>query len=96
MFDFETSKKRNLIICGDCEEEGKMSVLGEILENGDVLVKRATTDRNGATIIKSPSLSLVCSLCLGTAFIRNNGTVSYPNAYFTHIERSTLVVIGTP
>jgi hypothetical protein len=62
------TKKKTLVICPTCESQGVKSILGE-LNNGDFMVQRF---HQGFTIIKSPNLAIICSKCLGTAYVKND------------------------
>ena len=66
------TKKKNLIVCPACESVGKKSILGEMGTAGEFIVQRF---HQGETIIKAPILSIICGVCRGTAFYRNEGTI---------------------
>jgi hypothetical protein len=75
------TKKKTLVICPTCESQGVKSILGE-LNNGDFMVQRF---HQGFTIIKSPNLAIICSKCLGTAYVKNEATIPYSRIGF-HIQ----------
>lgn len=66
------TKKKTLVICGDCESKGDKSILGEIGTAGEFIIQRF---HQGMTIIKSPMFAVVCGKCGGTPYIKNEGTI---------------------
>jgi hypothetical protein len=68
------TKKKNLIICSNCESNGKKSILGELGTAGEFIVQRF---HQGETIIKAPIMAIVCSYCHGTAYIKNESVINY-------------------
>lgn len=72
--------KTNLIVCGDCEVNGRRrQVLGEIDSSGDVLIRRF---HGSLTRIISTNFAIQCEECkdvvyqrLGTVSITSIGTI---------------------
>lgn len=60
------TKKHNLLICPECQEQGKTHVLGELEANGDFLIKR---DRNTIRI-RALHLQVICDQCSSVVFVR--------------------------
>lgn len=85
------TKKKNLIVCGNCESHGQKSVLGEMGTSGEFIVQRF---HQGETIIKAPILSIICGVCKNVAFYRNEGTVLNPGSRILW-EQTSVSIRGT-
>jgi hypothetical protein len=76
------TKKKTLVACPVCESMGKKSILGELGDHGEFIVQRF---HQGETIIKAPILAVVCGLCHGTAYIKNESVTNYQILSLTKI-----------
>lgn len=67
-------KKRNLLICPVCTEQGVTHIMGELLPNGDVLIKRL----HNTIRIRALYLQLICDQCGETVYIQQARPVLDP------------------
>jgi len=68
--------KKNLIICPNCEYNGKRMILGEITPEGYLDVMRF---HNGITRVIGTAFEVACGLCKDVIYIkekRHEGTIS--------------------
>lgn len=67
--------KKNFIVCPNCEQNGTINILGEIKNNGDLVVLRF---HKGETIVKGDSFTVVCGVCQLPIYIRRKVTSQPP------------------
>ena len=69
------TNKTRLLLCPCCEEQGRREILGELDEDGNLIVKRFTVGRTSdrsTTKIVSKTFEVVCGVCNETVFYRKD------------------------
>ena len=85
---------KNLIICPNCIQKGKKSVLGEIDPDGFFAILRF---HNGYTRIKGNDFAVYCGVCSEPTYIRKEerGTDSNIGVAWIHRESFSGTFSGT-
>lgn len=62
---------KHLLLCPVCEEKGKKEILGELDEDGSLIVRRFRGDGiSGKTKVISQSFQVICGVCNEIVFYR--------------------------